>query len=126
MLPQFEYTFVDNQWYLPYRYYSVRPATSEDATPISITAYDTSVYLDKYLKSTSAYFTPELAYGSNPLLRQSQVQWLTSTLSKAKASQGWSILVGHHPLVSANVADGAFVPLNATIASAIGANPRSA
>ena len=60
-------------------------------------------------------------YGSSPLLRQSQAQWLASTLAKAKASKGWSILMGHHPLISADPADGAYSPLNATIASAIGA-----
>ena len=114
--PQIEYTFFDSQWYLPSRYYTVRPRAS---IPVHITAYDSSVFLDKYLKSTSTYNSPELVYGSRATVRQGQVQWLQNSLKKAKAAKGWSFLVGHHPLVSA--ADGAYTPLNATITAAIGA-----
>ena len=87
-----DYTMVSDRWYLPSRYYSLQK-TIDDTTTIDFVFLDTSPYKRSYYSSSKYRNVVEQDTAA-------QTRWLDSTLSVSTAL--WKIVIGHHPIYSAN------------------------
>ena len=85
---QVEYTFHNNNWYMPGRYYDTTIAAADDSILL--------VFLDTApIEAQLGGITPD-SINYPPGYVYHQLSWLNQVLSRTTAQ--WKIVVGHHPL----------------------------
>ncbi|MFI5134658.1 MAG: purple acid phosphatase family protein [Chitinophagales bacterium] len=100
---EIDYSKISRRWNLPSRYYAVMKKI-DDKDSIRFLFIDTSPFLTKYHAGVQGY---DLNIDQNEIQKQDttkQLQWIDKELTNSRAQ--WNIVVGHHPIYSADFEHG--------------------
>ncbi len=88
-----DYTQISRRWNMPARYYTFSMKI-DSINSIRIVMLDTPPFVNEYKKYPDQY--PDIQFENTNL----QLNWLDKVLTKS--TEKWTIVVGHHPLYSAD------------------------